>query len=73
MQWIESGIELDGEFQIQDGNELAPIQKKLFVCAWNLLLESTAVPNSNSCLDVQTMKFDVLLSLGNINLCTRKK
>jgi hypothetical protein len=26
--------------------------------------------NSNFCLDVQAMEFDVLLSLDNINLCT---
>jgi hypothetical protein len=31
-----------------------------------LVLESKVVPNFNSCLDVQTMEFDVFLSLDNI-------
>jgi hypothetical protein len=34
------------------------------------MLESKGESNSKSCLDVQTMKFGVLLSLDHINLCT---
>jgi hypothetical protein len=45
------------------------IQELLFGCAWNLLLESKSAPNSKSCLDVQTMEFNVLLSLDIINMC----
>jgi hypothetical protein len=49
------------------------IQELLFGCAWNLLLESKSAPNSKSCLDVQTMEFNVLLSLDDINLRICKK
>jgi hypothetical protein len=42
------------------------IQILLFGCAWNLLLESKGVTNSKSCLDVETIEFDVLLILNNI-------
>jgi hypothetical protein len=33
-------IELDREFQIQDGKEMRLIRIMLFGCTWNLLLES---------------------------------
>jgi hypothetical protein len=49
------------------------IQILVFGCAWNLLLETKGICNSNSCLDVQPMEFDDLLSLNNINLRTYNK
>jgi hypothetical protein len=41
----------------------------LEICYWNQRM----VPNSNSSLDVKTMKLDYLLNFDNINLCTCTK
>ena len=64
------GIELGGNSKSKVEMNWLPIPILLFgwleICCWN----QTVVPNSNSCLDVETMELDVLLSLDIINMYT---
>lgn len=55
-------------YQNQDGKEMVSNSNSVVWMCMVFIVRMAS--NSNFCLDVQAMEFDVLLSLDNINLCT---